>query len=246
MSTAKRVFGCCLLIPVVLVGSCAGKMVFDQRMYDLPGPVLQSPLKPTRSLDSGMQVAEALDAYVQPRFEILRDKNFGAFRIVYRQHAGIVQLKVDTQQEKEAIANVNATRRDYMIGLLHCAPRPAGDNSPVTPELQLLYFNQYPFWDEDAFYSNSPADPVYKIAADNKFDLAATEAKAVSALPQLMAGKEHRTSDATWAILMRPVLASNKECLGCHANAVPNATLGVMVYAVRNTRNNPPAQVGMR
>src|SRR5947209_11706029 len=112
LSKPIRVAGC-LLLPILPIASCAGKIAFDAKMYELPGQVLQSSAMPTQSLDSASQVAEALDAYVQPRFEILRDKNFGAFRIVYRKHAGIVQLKVDTPQEKEQIANVNAAKRDY-------------------------------------------------------------------------------------------------------------------------------------
>src|SRR4051794_3962769 len=96
LTTGGRILAGCLLLPVLLVASCYGKMVVDHRMYELPGEVLKSPVPPTRKLTSAMQVAETLDAYVQPRFEILRDKNFGAMRIVYRKHAGIVQLKVDS------------------------------------------------------------------------------------------------------------------------------------------------------
>src|SRR4051812_7258155 len=102
--TPGRVAAGCALLPVLLIGSCSAKMYVDQRMYVLPGEVLKSSTAPTRSLRTAMDVAEALDAYVQPRFEILRDKNFGAFRIVYRKHAGIVQLKVDSPQEHELIA----------------------------------------------------------------------------------------------------------------------------------------------
>ena len=64
----------------------------------IAGEVLTSSAKPTQKLDSALQVAQTLDAYVQPRFEILRDRNFGIVRIVFREHAGLVQLKVDTPQ----------------------------------------------------------------------------------------------------------------------------------------------------
>lgn len=244
MSTAKKVFGCCVLLPVVLVAGCVGKMTFDAKMYNLPGEVLRSPLKPTHALETPTQVAEALDAYVQPRFEILRDRNFGALRIVYRKHAGIVQLKVDTPQEQEAIANVNGARRDYAISLLHCAPKPDYGDYKVTPKLQLLYFNQQALAGANAYNLNPSAER--QVAADHQFDLEAAQKKAVATLPQLMAGHEVRTGDASWAVLMRPVLASKQECLGCHTNAKPGATLGVMVYAVRKTKNSLPAQVGMR
>src|ERR1041384_3453419 len=123
LSKPIRIAGCCLL-PILPFASCAAKMTYDSIRYELPGPILQSSATPTQTLKSPLQVAETLDAYVQPRFEILRDKNFGAFRIVYRKHAGLVQLKVDTPQEKELIANANAAGRDYAISLLHCAPKP--------------------------------------------------------------------------------------------------------------------------
>src|SRR5260221_11832909 len=99
-------------------------MYVDWRMCELPGQVLKSPSKATLEFGSAMRVAQELDDYVQPRFNILRDKNFGAFRIVYRKHAGIEQLKVDTPREQEQIANVNAANRDYAICLLHCAQKP--------------------------------------------------------------------------------------------------------------------------
>lgn len=242
MSTTKKAFGGCVLLPILLVTGCFGKMALDINRYNLPGQVLRSPLRPTRALDAPMQVAEALDAYVQPRFEILRDRNFGALRIVYRKHAGIVQLKVDTPQEKEAIANVNAARRDYMIGLLHCAPKPDYENYKVTPKLQLLYFNQQPLADASTYEFG----PGKQVASEQMFDIGSIQEKAITALPQLMAGKEHRTSDDSWSVLLRPVRASNQECLSCHTNAHFGATLGVMVYAVRKTRNDKSAQIGMR
>jgi hypothetical protein len=241
MSTAKKIGLGCALLPVLLIGSCFGKMAFDAKMYDLPGQVLQSSAAPTRSLKTPLQVAEALDAYVQPRFEILRDKNFGAFRIVYRKHAGLVQLKVDTQEEKEQIANVNAANRDYMICLLHCAPKPERGGYQVTPKLELLYFNQQKIVRDMAYFSS----PV-RVSDENGFDWEAVQKKAIAVMPQLMAGREHRAGDTDWDVLMRPVLASKQECLNCHTEARPGATLGVMVYAVRKTTRLDPVKLGLR
>jgi hypothetical protein len=237
----KKVCAGCILLPILLFASCAAKMNYDHARYELPGRVLQSSAQPTRALGTPMQVAEALDAYVQPRFEILRDKNFGALRIVFRKHAGIVQLKVDTSQEKEAIANVNGAHRDYAIGLLHCAPIPDRSGT-VTPKLQLLYFNQKALAGAATYEMGGGRE----IAAKNELDLEGFQEEAVKALPRLMAGKEHRTGDDTWTVLMRPVRASTQECLSCHTNAQAGATLGVMVYAVRKTLNTAPAKIGMR
>ena len=228
MSTLKRIVGGCFLLPVLLVGSCVGKMRYDERHYELPGEVMKSSMMPTRILGSPMQVAETLDRYVQPRFEILRDKNFGAFRIVYRQHAGIVQLKVDTEEEKILIANVNATKRDYAVALLHCAARP-NHNAPKSPSLQMLYFNQKPI----AGSPDWPRTPNDEKATEILPEWETLSKKSIAALPKLMVGKEQRTETPKWSVLMRPVLATKAECLSCHTNAKVGDTLGVMVYTVR-------------
>ena len=232
MSVLKRMACGCLLLPVLLVATCSGKMVFDRANYILPGEVLKSSVASTKTLGSAMQVAEALDAYVQPRFEILRDKSFGAFRIIYRKHAGIVQLKVETPQEQTMISNVNAANRDYAIFLLHCVRKPMYRNDPMKPSLQLLYFNQEQLASERASPSS---DQSMENSARRGLNWMDIEKKVVSVLPRLMKGKESRTKDASWEILMRPVFAQKPECLSCHKEMKSGATLGVMVYAVRNT-----------
>ncbi len=243
MSTVKRVLAGCVLAPFVLVAGCFGKMYVDARLYELPGEVLKSSTAPDRKLGSAMQVAEALDAYVQPRFEILRDRNFGAMRIVYRKHAGIVQLKVESPEEQRLIAAVNAADRDYAIQLLHCAQKP--DSSYTyhgTPKLEMLYFNQQPVatsWDRPM------TGPAKQIAAEHDLDNEQIEKTAVKSIAQLMHGKEVRSGDEHWEVLMRPVLATKQECLSCHASAKPGDTLGVMVYAVGKDHRGPIA-IGMR
>ncbi len=223
----------CVTLPVVLVGSCAAKMQYDAVVYNLPGETLASSAQPTASLKTAMQVAETLDSYVQPRFEILRDKNFGAFRITYKKHAGVVQLKVDSEKERELIANANATKREYVISLLHCALKPHPARSRDLKKLQILYFNQQKVSYDYDWDINTPQ--AEKMAGANKFDLEYLQEKAVENLPQLMKGREFRASDASWDYLMRPVLASKQACLNCHTGAKMGDTLGVMVYAVRKT-----------
>lgn len=243
MSPGNRILFGCLVLPVALVASCYAKVAFDHRMYVLPGEVLKSSATPTRKLTSAMQVAETLDAYVQPRFEILRDKNFGAMRIVFKKHAGVVQLKVESPKERELIANVNATGRDYAICLLHCAPKPESSALKVIPRLELLYFNQQAIatdWD-NRVNRTRPDD-----AATYGLDWPKITLSAEHALHQLTIGQEKRTSMAKWDILMRPVLASNQECLSCHKNAKQGDTLGVMVYAVRADKESTSLKMGLR
>ncbi len=232
MKIVLRVLGGCLLVPVLLIGSCASKMSYDSWRYNLPGEVLKSPSPPTQALQTPLQVAQTLNSYVQPRFEILRDKNFGALRIVYRKHAGIVQLKVDTAAEQEKIANVNAAHRDYAISLLHCAEVPPYHDFRKEPMLKTLYFNQ-------EMFANAQDDPFDRMREQEKkqtgLDSKAVEKKAIAALPKLRKGQEQYAETKEWGILMRPVLAAKQECLDCHTTAKRGDTLGVMVYAVRKT-----------
>ena len=127
---------------------------------------------------------------------------------------------------------------------MHCAPKPDYGNYPVTPKLQLLYFNQQALASANAYNYRVALEK--QVAAEHQFDRDATLEKAVATLPQLMAGREVRAGDDHWTVLMRPVRASKQECLNCHTEATPGATLGVMVYAVRKTRNDAAAKIGMR
>ena len=231
----------CVVLPVVLVGSCAAKMQYDAVVYNLPGETLASSAPPTASLKTAMQVAETLDSYVQPRFEILRDRDFGAFRITYKKHAGVVQLKVDSEKEKELIANANAAKREYVISLLHCSPKPPNEGKITSPKLQILYFNQRKVVRDMSYNIRSDST---LIASERKFDFDGLENRAGENLPPLMKGKEFRASDASWDYLMRPVLASKQACLNCHTGAKMGDTLGVMVYAVRKTVQTKRAKGG--
>ncbi len=149
---------------------------------------MKSSSKPTQKLVTAMQVAETLDAYVQPRFEILRDKNFGAFRIIYPKHAGIGQLKVDTLQEKKLIANINATKRDYAISLLHCSPKPNHPSDFSNSNLELLYLNQRKIVSDMDFYQRN-----LDFSVQEQLGWQMLEKIASSALPRLKAGKEYGT-----------------------------------------------------
>lgn len=235
MATKKRWQLGCFGLPVLLVGGCAGAVYVDQAMYNLPGAVLASTATPTRTLEAPVEVAQALDAYVQPRFEILRDRNFGQFRLVYRRHAGIVQLKVDSPKEKELIANVNAVKREYAISLLHCTNSPRRmAPEPGKAKLQVLYVNQQQIATEDTYNMGAG---VLDRANGRRFGRDALEKEANKVLPRLMAGREYRTENTHWDVLMRPVLASKTACLSCHKGKRLGDTLGVMVYAVRKNRS---------
>jgi hypothetical protein len=226
MSSAKRVLAGCVGLPALLVASCAAKMVVDAKMYELPGEVMRSPEKPTRRLETADQVALALDTYVQPRFEILRDKNFGAIRITYPRHAGVNQLKVETPLEKRIVADVNASGRDYAIYLLHCAPTPPSQGYTPQPTLDLLYYNRDPAQDDSHYLTGARQ-------REGALEFDQIEQRAIAARADLMRGREQWATVGEWRVLMRPVGANSRACLGCHTDARHGDTLGVMVYAVR-------------
>ncbi|HLJ53397.1 MAG TPA: hypothetical protein VKT77_00075 [Chthonomonadaceae bacterium] len=232
-----------LALPAVLVASCAGKMYYDDTMYELPGEVLKSSAKPGRSLDTAMNVAEALDSYVQPRFTILRDNEFGAIRFTFRKHAGVVQLKVDSAKEKQIIANVNAANREYAICLLHCAPKPLAKFAPESPRLEILYLNQN--WGGENLDLPLPDVHDGDDKALSQLHFEALQRKAIAALPALMAGHEYRASNTGWDVLMRPVPA-RQTCLSCHSESKLGDTLGVMVYAVREKQREPARTIRAR
>ena len=243
MSIFKKIVAGCVLLPVLLIASCFGKMYIDRKMYELPGKVLASETQPNNKLASSMQVAEALDSYVQPRFEILRDATFGQFRLVTRKHAGIVQLKVESPAEHQLIANINATKNDYVVNLLHCVAIPPYSTAQIEPRLQMLYFNQEQIAPSTylGFQSTRPED-----SEKRHFALEAIEKKAKTALPTLMKGKEYRTKESEWSVLMRPVVASKQECLSCHNSKKIGDTLGVIVYAVRAPKSENQKKISLR
>ena len=51
-------------------------------------------------------------------------------------------------------------------------------------------------------------------------------------LPRLRQGQNVDASVGEYILALRPVQAKQGDCLGCHAGARLNDTLGVMVYAI--------------
>ena len=174
----------------------------------------------------------------------MRDATFGQFRLVTRKHAGIVQLKVESPKEHQLIANINATKNDYVVNLLHCAAIPPYSTVNIEPKLQMLYFNQEQLAPSTYMGSSQRTQP--EVAEKHHFALESIEKKAKTALPTLMKGKEYRTQEADWSVLMRPVVASKQECLSCHNSKKIGDTLGVMVYAVRAPKGESQKKISLR
>lgn len=111
--------------------------------------------KAAPSADRARQVADDLDAVIQPRFQDDRAGVFGVSRVITPEqlasvggHWGLALLQPKTVREAALLRHAQAQGRDYMVGFLHCAHVPgqlepggahAAASSPdVKPYLRLL------------------------------------------------------------------------------------------------------------
>ena len=221
----------------------------------LPG---QPPPSSKTDTDSPRVVAEALDAIVQPRFLDDQTGVFGTGRVVspVRGHVGATYFEPKTPHETALWKTANQAKLPYVMGFLHCAHVPGHftDKQPApdafSTELGTNFAGPDPY--HPAIYSfvrlstmypasDTPAAPtdweqrgLQEKAEDKSFQTAA-----LKALPALMKGKGQETTQGDFLVVMRPVLAAKDSCLSCHIGAKKNETLGVMVYAVRNTPGKP-------
>ena len=212
---------------------------------------------PSATPTSTLQVARLLDTIAQSRFQDNSMEVFGMSRM---------SLPADTPtgrhlafnfiarnpEETNTLRSVEAARQDYMISFFHCATVPSApawllaephrfDKSPLLPPGSLSGTDPLVLTAATSSRSLTPlflhsqtltSDSATVQFAQDRIQLAAT-----SALPTLRAGREVQSAGSGWLVLMRPVLAAQESCLGCHTTAKKGDTLGVMVYAVRTSVN---------
>lgn len=223
----------------------------------LPG----QPTPPTSSsktgADSPRAVAEALDAIVQPRFLDDQAGVFGTGRLVspVRGHVEAAASEMKSPSETRLWEAVNRARLSYVMGFYHCAHLPGRFTDQQPPPNLLSKGFGTSFSGPDPFHpaiysfsrlftvypaSDTPASPAVWQQRDmqEKAQNASLQTAALKALPALMKGKGQETTQGDLLVVMRPVLAAKDSCLGCHIGAKKNDTLGIMVYAVRNTSAN--------
>ncbi len=207
--------------------------------------------------DSPRAVAEALDAIVQPRFLDDQAGVFGTGRVVspVRGHFETTYFEPKTPAETALWEAANQAKFPYMMGFLHCAHVPGRftDQQPPPDLLSTGFSTSFsapdPF--HPAIYSLSRLFTKYSVSdtpvsaavwqqrgLQEKEQDKSFQTAALKALPALMKGKTQETTQGDFLVVMRPVLAAKDSCLGCHIGAKKNDTLGVMVYAVRNTPTN--------
>lgn len=205
---------------------------------------------------STLQVARLLDSIAQSRFQDTNMKVFGMSRIVLPpdsptgRHIAFT-FTARNPEETSILRSVEAARRDYMVSFLHCATVPyvlpdllsprysfGGPSSPMPhgslngPD-PLILLTANPQGSLTPLFLHSQT--LTSDSATIQFVQERERLAATRALPALLAGREVQTAGSDWTVLMRPVLAAQDSCLGCHTTAKKNDTLGVMVYAVHNT-----------
>ncbi len=177
------------------------------------------------------QVAETLDGIVQPRFQQNAGR-FGVDRVMLDGHDEIYGLSAITARERRDFRRANAAHRPYVVAFLHCAHKPGHysdskerPDGATEPYLEPL---------ASATTTDEGAEKL-RLWADGHL-----EKVVLPDLADLRRGGKVDKDFGNWRVSMRPVLASRPACLGCHAGAKKNDTLGVMVYAVdKNTVQSP-------
>ncbi|MCA1597404.1 MAG: hypothetical protein LC772_13420, partial [Chloroflexi bacterium] len=223
-----------LTLPAVAIGGTAARRAAgaEPPASTLAGYRIEDP-----GVESSRQMIQSLDRIVQARFSA--DVNrFGLDRIrTIDGHGNLAVLKPHDSAETAAMAGVNAAGRNYLIAFLHCAHIPGAPQRAQSgkrpPELSPLLIKD-PRTDLGRL---DRADGPYRELERR------TEKRAIHDLPALRRGQALQARDGRWLIAMRPVKASSRSCLSCHAGAKLGDTLGVMVYGVDTRPEGPRQQV---
>ncbi len=179
------------------------------------------------SAQTPQQVADTLDAVVQPRFQQSAGR-FGVDRVVHLEgHERVSWIDPSSRTEARQFAAIRASHRSYVLAFLHCRHKPGAHVDPPTPA--------------------APLEPDFTPSVSTLLTVGGTQAGAYRTfhwanraleplvlpyLDPLKHGHPVQADYENWTVVMRPVRALHASCLGCHAGAQRGDTLGVMVYAV--------------
>ena len=198
-----------------------------------------APVVPIPAAVSPKQVADDLDAIIQPRFQDDRAGVFGMSRVVpmIGGHLAVNNFQPVTKAETQLWDQANSAGHPYQVEFLH-SPHVLGNlrqrtssGTPIgwpqsKPYLSLLLDHPLspPDWNDPKVRQQAIANGE---ARQSQLLKAATDA-----LPNLMQGKGQEKTVKDYLVVMRPVRASKDSCLTCHGGAKRGDTFGVMVYAV--------------
>ncbi len=214
------------------------------------------PVPPVR-VGGTLQVANDLDAIIQPRFQDDAGAVFGMGRVspAVQGHSGVgIQgsLQTHTVAETALRQRADAAGRDYIVAFLHFAHAPgqridrrvglAGRDALLgTFDSPRHPVDPLAFRVNSAPYLTTLVVKRGGVGASQPLALGAVLQKpALSVLPAVRRGNAMQVTSDPWVVFVRPVLASQASCLGCHTGARTHQTLGAMVYAVSNKVNPVP------
>jgi hypothetical protein len=186
-------------------------------------------------------IADAFDTLIQPRFQIDAGV-FGMGRIGVPGHEPIVY---DDNDRTHFLANMAAINRHSgrtaTIGFLHCIRKPGkfkpSDDSDTPPDVKELaaakpFYAMYYVVKNQVYDNGTDGGGTDEANAWTKQNSAAVQAACLQALPALRQGKPQAAQVNGMLVVMRPVLALQASCIGCHSGAKRGDTLGAMVYTV--------------
>ncbi len=177
-----------------------------------------------------LQVADALDSIIQPRFQNDAGK-FGVGRLVTVDgHVFVADLEAADPAEAAVLAKAKAYQRDYLIAFLHTTHVPGKfTRGGLSPQPQ---FKPYLSTLAGSGFGRRDLS-----SAAVYFRGQALQPAVVAAFPRLADGAVAPFMvDNQW-VFLRPVRALQSSCLDCHTGAKKGDTLGVMVYAVSSASN---------
>ncbi|HLK57047.1 MAG TPA: hypothetical protein VKU00_10805 [Chthonomonadaceae bacterium] len=207
-----------------------------------------------------LEVAEKLDSVVQPLFQETA-AFFGTDRMQPAINGHESVRRMDDSRDvdaKYALEGIAEARHDYVIAFLHTVHKPGmfsvygpkgikdgikqieAPHSPASsfkPSLSLLFLRDSTHRNPHMTYR--PEDVEGRVSSfeggrdrDIRHLQASLETASLKELPKLTKGKSVEVTADNWQVVLRPVLAKQAACLGCHKDAKKGDTLGVMVYAV--------------
>ena len=189
--------------------------------HSAPEPAVRS-----HTAASPLQVADALDSIVQPRFQQNAGR-FGVDRVFALDgHGSVHWVESDSRAERRRFALVKTSHRPYVIAFLHTAHKPGAHIDPATKPQE----SDMPV----PSINSLTAVGASQVGADRMYDWANAHLKPVvtAHMATLKQGLPAQADYQNWVVVMRPVRALHQGCITCHVGAKRGDTLGVMVYAV--------------
>lgn len=191
------------------------------------------------------QVAELLDALIQPRFQ--KDGGVFGMRRVVRSpgHEEVGALTDLSAWDKKQLAHIVALKHDYRVGMLRIKHPPGryrkgqGAFGGLADTIVSERGTRNEGYSGPRLFTmigpefEDPASPGIRKAA-------------LAAFPQAVRQGTATETVGNWKVTLRPVRATKPSCINCHRGSRAGDALGVLVYAVDQRPKPVPAPASSR